>query len=75
MNSADVIHMFAQRTQSEGRCINVFFEYNRIYSYGRHYLLGEFIELNGRTIIHINKVSRHKKEGSRKGVKRSFTKV
>lgn len=54
MNSADVIHMFAQRTQSEGRCSNVFFEYNRIYSYGRHYLLGEFIELNGRTIIHIN---------------------
>jgi hypothetical protein len=43
-NTSDqVIHLFAQRTQSEARCSNVFFDdMNRIYSYGRHYLLGEF---------------------------------
>ncbi len=43
-NSADVIHLFAQRSQSEARCGNVFFEGNRIYSYGHHYLLAEFIK-------------------------------
>jgi len=42
--SSDVIHLFAQRTQEEGRCSNVFFNCKeRIYSYGSHYLLGEFI--------------------------------
>jgi len=39
----DVIHMFAQRTQSEGRCFNVYFEHDKCYSYGRHYVLGKFI--------------------------------
>jgi hypothetical protein len=43
-NSLDVIHLFAQRSQTEARCKNVFFENNRIYSYGRHYLLAEFIK-------------------------------
>ena len=43
-NSSDVIHLFAQRSQSEANCKNVFFENNRIYSYGRHYLLAEFIK-------------------------------
>jgi len=43
-SSTDVIHLFAQRTQSEGRSSNIFFEgTNKIYSYGHHYLLGEFI--------------------------------
>lgn len=42
-NSHDVMHAFAQRDQSEGHCSNVFFETNRIYSYGHHYLLAEFI--------------------------------
>jgi hypothetical protein len=42
-NSYDVIHLFAQRTQEEARCSNVFFEdKDRIYSYGHHYLLAEF---------------------------------
>jgi hypothetical protein len=44
-NSSDVIHLFAQRTQSEGRSSNIFFENtDKIYSYGHHYLLGEFIK-------------------------------
>lgn len=44
-NSAhDVIHAFAQRNQSHGRSSNVFFYGDKIYSYGYHYLLGEFID-------------------------------
>jgi len=45
--SSDVIHLFAQRTQDEARCRNVYF-YNKyeIYSYGKHYLLAKFINNN-----------------------------
>jgi hypothetical protein len=43
-NSSDVIHLFAQRTQDEARCSNVFFYGNTIYSYGYHYTLGQFID-------------------------------
>lgn len=41
----ECIHTFAQREQQEGRTSsrNVFFEGDRLYSYGRHYLLAEFI--------------------------------
>lgn len=54
-NSLDVMHLFAQRTQSNARASSVFFEYtDKIYSYGRHYLLAEFIEINGETCILIN---------------------
>lgn len=42
-NSAEVIHVFAGRRQDEGRSGNVFFYGDKIYSYGYHYLLGEFI--------------------------------
>jgi len=51
--SEDVIHLFAQQIQTDARCSNVFFEKtwtdngidygNKIYSYGYHYLLGQFI--------------------------------
>ena len=53
--SSDVIHLFAQRSQKEARCSNVFFESEwnseltygtKIYSYGHHYLLGQFIDFN-----------------------------
>lgn len=43
-NSSSVIHLFVQRSQTEANCKNVFFESNRLYSYGRHYLLAEFIK-------------------------------
>jgi hypothetical protein len=43
-NSSDVIHLYAQRTQSEARCSNVFFEGNSVYSYGRHYELARFLD-------------------------------
>lgn len=54
-NSSDVIHLFAQRSQTEAHCNNVFFENNRIYSYGHHYLLAEFIKNDsGNEAIMIN---------------------
>ena len=46
---SDVIHVYAQRSQSNGECGNVFFNGDKIYSYGHHYVLGEFI--NDTTII------------------------
>ena len=50
-NTSEVVHVFAQQTQSEGRngSGSIYFKDNRIYSYGSHYLLGEFI--NDKTII------------------------
>jgi hypothetical protein len=42
--SEDVIHLFAQQDQYEARCSNVFFYGEKIYSYGHHYLLGEFLD-------------------------------
>ena len=50
-NTSEVIHVFAQQSQSEGRnqSRSIYFYDNKIYSYGSHYLLGEFI--NSETII------------------------
>lgn len=42
--AADVIHLFAQRSQSEARSSNVFFYNDCLYSYGYHYKLAEFIK-------------------------------
>ena len=52
LSNADCIHTFAQRSQDEGRTPNhnVYFYGDKIYSYGSHYLLGEFIN-NGEAII------------------------
>ncbi|WP_185212437.1 hypothetical protein [Elizabethkingia meningoseptica] len=54
-SSSDVIHLFAQQTQNNARCNNVFFEGKKIYSYGYHYLLGEFVtNKKGDTAVIIN---------------------
>jgi hypothetical protein len=54
-SAKQVIHIFAQRSQSQGNSSNVYFDNDKcIYSYGRHYLLGEFVEINGQTSIIIN---------------------
>lgn len=47
-NNYEAIHVFAQRTHPEGcnQSRSVFFEGNKIYSYGYHYLLGEFLDSN-----------------------------
>ena len=50
-NTSEAIHVFAQQSQNEGsnQSRSVYFRENKIYSYGSHYLLGEFI--NPETII------------------------
>ena len=51
----DVIHLFAQKSQDHAKCNNVFFYGSKIYSYGYHYLMGEFItNKNGDLAIMIN---------------------
>jgi hypothetical protein len=53
-NSADVIHLFAQQTQENAKCSNVFFYGKKCYSYGYHYKLAEFIEHESNTFVLIN---------------------
>ena len=47
--NADVMELFLNRTQDEARCKNVFFEKDKIYSFGKHYELGRF--LDGNTLL------------------------
>lgn len=42
--NTEIVHVFAQQSQSEGRSGSMFFKDTKIYSYGYHYLLGEFID-------------------------------
>lgn len=52
---SDVIHLFAQRSQDNAKCGSTFFSGDKIYSYGYHYLLGEFVtNPEGQTAIIIN---------------------
>jgi len=50
-NTSEVVHVFAQQSQWQGtnQTRSIYFYDNKIYSYGSHYLLGEFI--NDETII------------------------
>ena len=47
-SNTDCVHTFAQRTQNNGRTSNnnIFFEGDKIYSYGYHYELGRFLDDN-----------------------------
>jgi len=48
---SEVCHVFAQRSQDEGRSGNIFFDdIDKIYSYGRHYLLARFYD-NGSFVV------------------------
>ena len=53
--NSEIVHAFNLQDQPNGRTTNssMYFEYKNIYSYGSHYLLGEFIDEN--TIIINNK--------------------
>jgi hypothetical protein len=51
-SNSEIVHIFAQQSQQSGRSGNMFFEGNKIYSYGRHYLLAEILE--GTSTIVIN---------------------
>lgn len=39
----EVCHKFNEQSQYEGRSSRIFFEGEKIYSYGRHYILGQFL--------------------------------
>lgn len=62
--NSEIVHVFAQQTQSEGRTSgnNIFFEDNKIYSYGYHYKLAE-IKPNNIVLInnlgYSNSTSKH----------------
>ncbi len=53
-NSAEVIHLWANQSQSEARCKNAFYNGTRLYSYGQHYLLANLIQFNGKSVALIN---------------------
>lgn len=44
--NSQLVHKFNEQSQNMGKSQNMFFEGNKIYSYGYHYLLGEFISSN-----------------------------
>lgn len=56
-NHSEVAHVWAQRTQNEGRVNNMFFEDGVIYSYGKHFELAKFIEHAGKTYLFVNTAS------------------
>lgn len=41
-SNAQLTHIWAQQSQNEGSSSSIFFEGDKIYSYGHHYLAGEF---------------------------------
>ena len=51
--NVEIVHIFANQTQEIGDASNLFFRGNKIYSYGYHYLLGEFVD--AKTIVLNNK--------------------
>lgn len=56
-SNSELVHVYAQQTQNEGRTSNgsMFFYNNKLYSYGRHFLLAE-IPCPNRNVIFINDV-------------------
>jgi hypothetical protein len=54
---SEVCHIWANRTQNEGKANNIFFEDNIIYSYGKHFELAKFIEYNNKVYLFVNTAS------------------
>lgn len=56
-NNSEVCHVFAQRVQKQGRNQqnSLFFYGDKLYSYGYHYLLSEFMDnKKGDTVVYLN---------------------
>ena len=49
-----VLHLWANQSQSDARSANVFFDGTTCYSYGRHYTLGILVKVKGHTVAVIN---------------------
>lgn len=80
-SSSQTLHVWAQQTQDEGRCSNIFFERKEVvYSYGYHYPLG-FITTNkkGETAAIINtegySVTTSKHIGEARGATRHYKQI
>ena len=60
-SNSEVVHVWAQRTHLDGQnqSRSLFFEGGRIYSYGRHYLLGEFISNENNDVAVIINTNRY----------------
>jgi hypothetical protein len=53
-NNAEVAHVWAQQTQSEGRGSNFYFEGPRLWSYGHHFLAAQIHTVKGKRFVVIN---------------------
>lgn len=53
-NHEQVLHLWANQSQSDARSHNVYFEGLSCYSYGSHYELGRLIKVKGHTVAVIN---------------------
>ena len=53
-NHEQVIHLWANQSQEEARCKNVFFHGKSCWSYGTHYELGRIVKFNGVDVALIN---------------------
>ncbi len=55
-NNAEVCHVFVSQSQPEGKCGNIFFVNNRIYSYGSHYLMGMIHKRGTQSLLLVNNI-------------------
>lgn len=53
-SNSQVMHLWANQSQSDARAGSVFFEGKSIYSYGRHYELGRLVTYKGKQVALIN---------------------
>ncbi len=53
-NHNQVLHLWANQSQEDARCKNVFFKGTSAYSYGYHYELGRLVTIKGKTVALIN---------------------
>lgn len=53
-NHTEVCHVWAARSQKEGRASRIFFEGDTIYSYGRHFPMAKFYDVKDETVVLIN---------------------
>lgn len=54
-NCRDVADIWAAEIQDRANCTNAFFEDKKLYSYGRHYLLGLIVNYRGHKVALINR--------------------
>ena len=54
-SNASLCHAWANQLQDHGRTENMFFEYDTIYSYGKHYIIGKQVAANNnQRVVFIN---------------------